>query len=302
MDGRSFWQGLASVSLADLRAMRGRLDDEFEQRLARLDGLEARKTALDQRGTAERSLRGQRAMARQVAELDRQAALEARLLRLVGKQQQLLDRLIWVRESVERWEVLREVAPSAVELGWRDLVGAAEQIAAVEQVARAEAQLDKLLRILGVPEEEWPQASDHVRPPELAASLEPAAEGLALVAEVLNGRTIRLATGETVRYIGVDAPLLEGPLGQPDAGAHEAWQANRRLVEGHYVRLEADALDKDAGGALWRYVWVGDKCANAELIRLGLAYHRARSPNYRHMEWFAQLEQQARKKKRGVWR
>lgn len=302
MDRTTFWQGLASVSLVDLRAMRDRLDEEFEARLALLDSLEARKTELDQQGVAERSLRAQRALARQLASLDRQAALEARLLRLIGKQQQLLDRLIWIRESAERWERLREVAPAAVELSWEDLIAAAEQIGAADKIAGAEAQLDKLLRILGVPEDEWPQAGGQAYRPEFAAPLEPREDGQVMVTEVLDGRTIRLATGETVRYIGVDAPLLVGPLGEPDPGSHEAWQANRHLVEGRHVRLEADAQDKDAAGALWRYVWVGDRCANAELIRQGVAYHRAQSPNYRHMEWLAGMEKRARRKKQGIWR
>jgi endonuclease YncB( thermonuclease family) len=291
-----FWDRLALISLTELHAVRRWLDGEFERRLASLDDLEARKTALDRQGAAERSLRGQQVLARQVSDLDRQAALEARLLQLVGKQQQLLDRLIWIRESVDRWEALHAVAPAAVELDWEDLVGAAEQ------AAGAEDHLDELLRILGVPEGEWPHAEGMFFGADAAASQGLDADGLLLVAEVLDGRTLRLATGERVRYIGVDAPLLEGPLNRPDPGAHEAWQANRRLVAGRHVRLEEDAGDRDASGALWRYVWVGDSCANAELIRQGVAYHQPLSPNYRHSEWFAQMERQARRKRRGVWR
>lgn len=296
MDRPSLWDRLAALPLAELEAARRRLGEEHEYRLSTLDALEAQRTALDQQGVTQRSLRAQQALARQLASLDHQAALEARLLQLVGKQQQLLDRLIWVRESADRWESLRAAAPLAVDLEWEDLVGAAEQ------AAGAEAHLDQLLRILGVPEEEWPQASRLVDQPEPAVPLQPDREGLVLVTEVLDGQTVRLATGALVRYIGVDAPLLDGPLGGPDPGAHEAWQANRQLVECRQVRLEADALDRDRDGTLWRYVWVGDRCANAELIRQGYAYHQLRSPNYRHSEWFARLERQARQKKRGVWR
>lgn len=295
MDRVSLWDRLALVSSAELRAMRQRLDDEYRQRMARLDELEAHKTELDGRGAAERSQRGQQALARQVADLDHQAALEARLLRLVGKQQRLLDRLIWLRESAERLAALRAAAPAAVELDWEDLAGATSRL------VKAEGELDALLRILGVPEEEWPRA----RGPVALASGEPASlpdpDEPVLVAEVLDGRTIRLATGQAVRYIGVDAPLLQGTLGRPDAGAEEAWLANRRLVEGQYVRLEADTLDRSADGVLWRYVWRHKTCVNAELIRQGVAYHLPLSPNYRHSEWFAQLEREARRKRRGVW-
>ena len=66
--------------------------------------------------------------------------------------------------------------------------------------------------------------------------------------------------------------------------------------------LEADSLDQDPDGALWRYVWVGRRCANAEMIRGGYAFHLPQSPNYLHMEWFARLEAEAKRKKRGIWR
>lgn len=294
---------LATVSLADLHAMRRRLAAEIEGGLARLDALEAQKTAFDQEGAARHSLRQQQALARQVADLDRQAELQSRLLRFIVKQQRLLERLIGLRESAERWEALRAAAPAAVELGWADLAAAAADLAETGPVslAQAEGRLDQMLRILGVPEEEWPSARPSTSAGAPGRAVERSPDEPPQVAEVLDGRTVRLATGEMVRYIGVDAPLLRGPLGRPDAGAEEAYQANRRLVEGQYVRLEADAVDRDPDGALWRYVWVGQVCANAELIRQGYAYHLPLSPNLRHSDWLARLEGQARRKKKGVW-
>jgi hypothetical protein len=235
---------LVTTSLAELRAARRRLDGEYERHMTLLDAIEQHKSEWDQQGVAEHGRRGQQALARRVADLDHQAALEAQLLRLIGKQQRLLDRLIWARESVERWAALRTAAPAAVELNWADLAGA------VQDVAGAENRLDALLRALGVPEEEWPQAE----PPLAAWHGEPAAgqdaEETALVVEVLDGRSARLASGQTVRYIGVDAPLLQGARGRPDAGAEDAWQANRRLVEGCWVRLQADDQDRDVDGNL----------------------------------------------------
>ncbi len=282
---------LAAVSLAELRRMRRDLAAESERRMARLDALEARKTELDRQGAVERSLRGQKALARRLADLDRQAALEARLIRLLDKQRNLLDHLIGAREDAARWARLRAVAPAAVELTWEDLRAAAADL------DRSEAHLDDLLRVLGVPEEERPRSG----PPAAAGSVERCPGEAALVVEALDGRTIRLATGETVRYIGVDTPLLQGVLGQPELGAREAWQANRRLVEGRRVRLEADVQDRDADGNLWRYVWLGKTLVNAELIRQGWAYHQPQSPNYRYLDRFARLEKEARRKKRGLW-
>ena len=283
---------LAVVSLAELRQMRRDLAAESERRMARLDALEARKTELDRQGAVERSLRGQKALARRLADLDRQAALEARLIRLLDKQRNLLDHLIGAREDAARWARLRAVAPAAVELTWEDLRAAAADL------DRSEAHLDDLLRVLGAPEEERPRSGP---PAAVESSAERGPGEAALGAEALDGRTIRLATGETVRYIGVDTPLLQGVLGQPELGAREAWQANHRLVEGRRVRLEADVQDRDADGHLWRYVWLGKTLVNAELIRQGWAYHQPQSPNYRYLDRFARLEKEARRKKRGLW-
>jgi micrococcal nuclease len=295
MDRPSFWDKLSLIPEAELRSLQQRLDEEFEHHWGLLKAAEARKTAFDQQGVAEHSRRGQEALARQVANLEHRAALQAELLRLIGKQQRLLDRLLWARETSERWEALRASAPAAVGLDWDDLVAAADE------VARHESKLDALLRILGVPEEEWPKFGT-LRPPtsaEGAAAQDP--DEPVLVNKALDGQSLRLATGETVRYIGVDAPLLQGSFSRPQAGAQEAWRANRDLVEGRYVRLEADEQERDIEGVLWRYVWIGKICINAELIRKGYAYHLPRSPNYRHSEWFAQMEKQAKRKKRGVW-
>jgi micrococcal nuclease len=294
MDRDSQWDRLALIPLAELEALRRKLAVEFRRRLVTLDTLETHKTTLDQEGATEHSLRVQRALAYRLSDLDRQASSEARLLGLVIKQQRLVERLIWARESALRWQALRAAAP-AVELTWEDLTNAAEEIAVDE------ARLDALLRIMGVPEEEWPQPVAPSMPatPPLAAERD--SDTPVLVAEVLDGQTIRLATGEIVRYIGLDVPLLQGSLGRPDPGACEALQANCRLVENRYVRLEADTEDRDRTGAQWRYVWVGSQCTNAELIRQGQAYHQPRSPNYRHSDWFRRLEKQAQRRKQGVW-
>ncbi len=294
MDRDAQWDRLALIPLAELKALRQKLAVEFERRLAILDTLETHKTTLDQEGATEYSLRVQRALAHRLIDLDRQASTEAKLLGLVIKQQRLVERLIWVQENALRWQALRAAAP-AVELTWEDLTKA------VEEMASDEAKLDALLRILGVPEEEWPQPLDLSLPATPPLTAECDGDTPVLVAEVLDGQTIRLATGEIVRYIGVDVPLLQGSLGRPDPGAHEALQANRRLAENRHVRLEADAEDRDGTGALWRYVWVGNQCANAELIRQGQAYHQPRSPNYRYIDWFRRMEGQAKRQKRGLW-
>ena len=120
----------------------------------------------------------------------------------------------------------------------------------------------------------------------------------ATVTQVIDGDTIIIGTGQRVRYIGIDTPEV---YPQPEAGGMEAWQANRKLVEGKKMRLERDVSDTDKYGRLLRYVYVGDVLVNAELVRLGLAEAKAYPPDTRYQELLEQLESEARQAGRGMW-
>ena len=288
---------LEAISLADLQRLKGELDAQEKRFVLQLDAVERRKEALFEAGLQETGRRKRRALARQLRVLDEEAARYAALLRLTHKQQLLLDRLIWAKETLDIAGELARTAPLTM-LDWPALVEA------TAEVEEDERRLDELLRALGVPEEEWPRTEAGE---ELGRRLEELAgdAGLApwpLVRRVLDGRTIELVGGERVRYIGLDVPLMEGLTGVPEVGAVEAWEANRRLVEGKRVRLEADEQDRDADGALLRYVYVGQRMVNAELIRSGYAYHQSQYPNIRHDELFARLQAEARRRRRGLWR
>ena len=91
------------------------------------------------------------------------------------------------------------------------------------------------------------------------------------VVRVIDGDTIvaRRACGceSRVRLLCVDAP----ERGQP--GYAEAGEVLRSLIDGHPIRLEADPghRDRDRWGRLLRYVWLGGRLINAELVRRGAA-------------------------------
>ena len=80
----------------------------------------------------------------------------------------------------------------------------------------------------------------------------------------------------------------------------EAWQANRKLVEGKEVRLERDVSETD-NGRLLRYVYVDGIFVNAELVREGLAEAKAYPPDTKYQEYLEELETQARQAGRGMW-
>lgn len=121
-----------------------------------------------------------------------------------------------------------------------------------------------------------------------------------LVAEVVDGDTLRLATGEMVRLIGVDAPEREGPYTREEPFGAEATEVARRLAEGRRVRLEVGPERRDAYGRTLAYVHVGEVDLNAELIRRGLARAYRRFA-HRRLDEFVRLEAEARAARRGLW-
>jgi micrococcal nuclease len=120
----------------------------------------------------------------------------------------------------------------------------------------------------------------------------------ARVAQVIDGDTIIIDTGQRVRYIGIDTPEV---YPNQEAYGIEAWQANRKLVEGKEVRLEPDVSDTDKYGRLLRYVYVNDILVNTELVRLGLAEAKAYPPDIKYQQLLEQLEREARQAGRGMW-
>ncbi len=89
-----------------------------------------------------------------------------------------------------------------------------------------------------------------------------------LVTRVVDGDTLELGNGETVRLVGIDTP----EVGQ--CGYDRASVALGRLVTGRQVRLIRSDEDRDRYGRLLRYVDVGGVDAGLRQIRSGLAIAR----------------------------
>ena len=101
-----------------------------------------------------------------------------------------------------------------------------------------------------------------------------------------------------MRYIGIDAPEV---YPEPEPLGMEAWQANRRLVEGKRIRLEQDVSETDKYGRLLRYVYVDNVFINAELVRQGLARAKAYPPDIKYQGYLEQMETEAKLSGRGIW-
>ncbi len=121
------------------------------------------------------------------------------------------------------------------------------------------------------------------------------------VRRAIDGDTIELESGETVRYIGVDTPESVHPKKPIECFGVEAAQKNAALVEGKAVRLERDVSERDRYGRLLRYVYVGDTFVNEELVRQGFAHALTYPPDVRYQDRFREAERDARAAGRGLW-
>lgn len=132
------------------------------------------------------------------------------------------------------------------------------------------------------------------------------AHGYYNVSRVIDGDTIGLDNGETVRYIGIDAPEIRekensGWVYKPMPFAEKARNFNRKLVEGKSIKLEFDVQKKDKYNRLLAYVYAEDKMVNIDLVRQGFALVYTYPPNVRYSQRFLDAQREARDNKLGLW-
>jgi micrococcal nuclease len=122
-----------------------------------------------------------------------------------------------------------------------------------------------------------------------------------VVTRILDGDTVILDTGETVRYIGIDAPELGKKNGGPGFYAREASRFNKGLVLLKKVRLEFDKEKKDSYGRFLAYVYVKNTLVNSELVRQGYARVMTVPPNTKYKDLFVKNQKEAISKELGIW-
>lgn len=128
--------------------------------------------------------------------------------------------------------------------------------------------------------------------------------GLA-VQRVVDGDTLRLQDGRSVRLIGLNAPEL-GHRGRTDEPFAVA--AKRRLqalvdASGGQVLLRPGAEAKDKYGRTLAYLYDRDGASLEDpLLREGLAFHVAIAPNVARVDCQQQAEALAQTDGLGVWR
>ncbi len=137
---------------------------------------------------------------------------------------------------------------------------------------------------------------------QLSPTIQPSHSGqIVKVIEVIDGDTIKIETGETVRYIGINTPELKDPRKDIECFSKEASDKNRQLVEGKVVELEKDISEADKYGRLLRYVWIGDRLINEELVREGFAQSSTFPPDIKYQARFIEAARLAQSENKGFW-
>ena len=123
------------------------------------------------------------------------------------------------------------------------------------------------------------------------------------VKAVIDGDTLRLAGGDSLRLVGVNTPEI-GRDGRPDEPlAREARAALERLIgPAGAVWLRASQQERDRYSRLLAYAYNEDgDSLSAGLIGQGLGLHVAIAPNLSLADCLENREQAARTQGRGLW-
>jgi micrococcal nuclease len=122
-----------------------------------------------------------------------------------------------------------------------------------------------------------------------------------VVKKIIDGNTIQLDTGETVKYIGIEAPKINLKEGGSEFFAKETKKYNQKLVFMKKVRLEFDKEKTDKEGRTLAYVFVKKVFVNAELVKLGYAKASIIPPNEKYKNMFLDYEKKAMQSEKGLW-
>jgi micrococcal nuclease len=140
----------------------------------------------------------------------------------------------------------------------------------------------------------------YTNPTEEVAPTE-ATQSTYLVTQVIDGDTIKLETGDTIRYIGIDAPETVDSKKGTECYGQQAADYNRQLVKDKQVTLEKDVSETDSFGRLLRYVYLDGTMINEKLVRDGYALISTYPPDVKYQDLFLSAQQEARENNRGLW-
>lgn len=130
----------------------------------------------------------------------------------------------------------------------------------------------------------------------------------AKVVRVVDGDTIEIEGGQTVRYIGIDTPETVHPQKTVECFGREASNKNKELVEGKFVQLEKDVSEVDKYGRLLRYVYVDPSTSSGQvifvnelLVKEGFAHASSYPPDVKYQDLLNSVQKDAQSQNKGLW-
>ncbi|MBX2868900.1 MAG: thermonuclease family protein [Acidiferrobacterales bacterium] len=123
-----------------------------------------------------------------------------------------------------------------------------------------------------------------------------------VVDSVIDGDTVRLRGGETVRLLGINAPEKDRKDRPAQPLSLEATLLLKELISGRSVRLTRGKEEKDQYNRTLGYLDLLDGTdVQRVLVERGYAFAIAFPPNIERLDVYLEAEHQARKNKVGVW-
>lgn len=128
----------------------------------------------------------------------------------------------------------------------------------------------------------------------------------ALVSKVVDGDTIQIEGGQTIRFLGIDTPETVDPRRPVGCFGREASNETKSLLSGKVVFLQKDVSDTDKYKRLLRYIYLPlqngqELFVNDYLVREGFAKVLTYPPDVKYNEQLRQAEREAKGQKRGLW-
>lgn len=127
-----------------------------------------------------------------------------------------------------------------------------------------------------------------------------------LVTEVIDGDTVKIQSGQTVRLLGIDTPETKDPRRPVGCFGKEASSETKKLLFGKEIILQKDVSETDKYGRLLRYIYLpledGQALfVNDYLVRAGFASALTYPPDVKFNEQLREAERFAKQNYRGLW-
>ncbi len=126
------------------------------------------------------------------------------------------------------------------------------------------------------------------------------------VSKVLDGDTIDLEDGRTVRFVGMDTPETVDPRRKVGCFGKEASNETKSLLTGKVVILQKDVSEADKYKRILRYIYLPLEdgqilFVNDYLVREGFAKVYTYPPDIKFDVQFKEAEKWAKENKKGMW-